>query len=509
MLNFFLEDGTKIYKVEVTVEQMTNSFTPIVVSVSELTFAIKAHLEPMFRHVSVRGEVGNLRKQHSGHIYFTLLEGECQLSAVLFRGNASALTFPLKEGDSIVATGEISLYPQRGSYQLIVREIAPIGLGEALLKLQALKKKLHELGWFLPERKKPLPTEISTIGLVTSPSGAVLHDIINVLTRRLGSFHIIINPVRVQGETASFEIARAITEFSRYPIADVIIVCRGGGSSEDLSAFNDEKVARACFESKIPIISAIGHETDLSITDLVADLRAPTPSVAAELVSNARVERIERLGLLKTNIFRTLKNIFRLGKSSLDSFTKQLQQSSLYKKIEHLSLRIDDLDEAIFSKIRQDLAHKKNLLSQLAKSCKGKDPRTKLEEQKIQLIRLEAALRERILTKVTTRTEYFFRTTKLLDEQMKRKLAVAIEPLKRDWANQLHSALHRNLSFKQQKLHAIQQTIEGLHPKKTLARGYAIVFRQDKVVRSVKELNQGDHLRIEVADGTSTVLVEK
>lgn len=488
---------------------MINSATSIVLSVSELTFAIKAHLEPMFKRVSVRGEVGNLRKQHSGHIYFTMLEGECQLSAVLFRGNAATLSFPLKEGDSIVATGEISLYPQRGSYQLIVREIAPIGLGEALLKLQALKKKLHELGWFLPERKKPLPTEITTIGLVTSPSGAVLHDIINVLTRRLGSFHIIINPVRVQGETASFEIARAIAEFSQYPLADVIIVCRGGGSSEDLSAFNDEKVAKACFESKIPIVSAIGHETDLSITDLVADLRAPTPSAAAELVSKARVERMERLDLLKTNIFRTLKNHFRLGKASLDSFTKQLQQAPLYKKLELLSLRIDDLDEALFAKIRQDLLHKKNLLLQLEKSCKGKDPRMKLEEQKMQLTRLESMVKEKILSKMTVRLENFNRLKKFIDDQIKRKMALALEPLKRDWATQISSALHRNLSYKQQKLHALQQTIEGLHPKKTLARGYAIVFREDKVVRSVKELNPGDHLSIEVADGQRHVLVEE
>jgi exodeoxyribonuclease VII large subunit len=437
-----------------------------------------------------------------------LLEGDCQLNAVLFRGNASSLSFPLKEGDSVIATGEISVYTQRGTYQIIVREIAPIGLGAALLKLQALKKKLLELGWFAKERKKPLPKEIRTIGLVTSPTGAVLHDIINILTRRLGAFHIIVNPVRVQGEGAALEIARAINEFSQYPIADVVIVCRGGGSAEDLSAFNDERVAFACFQSKIPIVSAIGHETDLSITDLVADLRAPTPSAAAELVSQARVELIERLQHLKTEIFRALKNILRLGQTSVESFSKQLQQASVRKKLEHHALRLDDMEAAIFKKISQDIGHKKMLVFQLAKACKAQEPRAKLTEQKNQLIRLEATLKERALSKWSGRKEFLVRAERLLDERMKRKMALAIQPMRRDWMHQLETALLRPLAYKKQKLSAIKKTIDSLHPKNTLARGYAIVFAQDKVVRSVKELKPQDQIRVQVSDGECHAIVE-
>lgn len=485
------------------------SSSPIILSVSELTYAIKSQLEPMFRRVSVRGEVANLKKQHSGHTYFTLLEGGCQLSAVLFRGDASSLSFPLKEGDSVIATGEISLYPQRGAYQLIVREIAPVGLGEALLKLQALKKKLLELGWFREERKKPLPQEINKIGLVTSPSGAVLHDIINVLTRRLGAFHIIVNPVRVQGEGAAQEVARAIREFSLYPIVDVIIVCRGGGSAEDLSAFNDEKVALSCFQSKIPIVSAIGHETDLSITDLVADLRAPTPSAAAELVSKARVERRERVELLKTNILRALKNIFRIGRATLSSLAKQMQQTPLQKRVEHFSQRLDDIEEAVVAKIRQDLSAKIRLLAHIAKACKSQEPRARLAEQKNQLTRLEATLKERFAFKEASRKELIMRTAKLLDERMKKKIALVRQPMKRDFVHQLSTTLRRHISYRQQRLAALKKTIEGLHPKKTLARGYAIVFREDKVVRSVNELTMGDKVRIEVVDGQRTALIEE
>jgi exodeoxyribonuclease VII large subunit len=489
---------------------MTNSASnPIILSVSELTFAIKSQLEPCFKHVFVRGEVANLRKQHSGHIYFSLLEGESLLNAVLFRGNAASLAFPLKEGDSVIAAGEISVYPQRGSYQLIVRELSPLGLGAALLKLQALKKKLQELGWFRQERKRPLPKEIKTIGLVTSPSGAVLHDIINVLTRRLGTFHIVVNPVRVQGEEAPLEIARAINEFSKFSLVDVVIVCRGGGSSEDLSAFNDERVALACFQSKIPIVSAIGHETDLSITDLVADLRAPTPSAAAELVSKARAELIERLQQLKSGIFRALKNIFRLAKASVDSFFKQLHQAPLHKKLEHWALRLDDIEEAIFAKIRQEINHKKMLVSQLAKACRKQDPRAKLQDQKTQLVRVEASLKEKIHAKLASRKEFLLRSCNLLDERMKRKQALVAQPMKRDWLHNLRTILNRQLTYKQQKLTALKKNIDGLHPKNTLARGYAIVFRQDKVVRSVKELTPQDHIRVEVSDGQCHAIVEE
>lgn len=488
---------------------MANTSSPIILSVSELTFAIKSQLEPLFRRVCVRGEVANLRRQHSGHIYFSLLEGGCQLNAVFFRGNAASLSFPLKEGDTIIAVGEISVYPPKGSYQLIVREMSPVGLGEALLKLQMLKKKLQDLGWFKEERKRPLPQEIATIGLVTSPSGAVLHDIINVLTRRVGTFHIIVNPVRVQGEGAALEIARAIREFSQYRLADVVIVCRGGGSSEDLSAFNDEKVAEACFQSSVPVVSAIGHETDLSITDLVADVRAPTPSAAAELVSKARVERIEQVKAVKAGIYRALQNILRLGKSRVEALFKQAQHISPQKKLELLSVRLDDIEEALIAKVRQELSHKKMLLGQLSKACRKQEPRAKLQEQKTLLVSLEEKIGEKISAKILAHKEMFSRFLKVLDERMKKKIALISQLKERDFGHQLGVVLSRQLAYKQQKIASLKKNIDTLHPQRTLERGYAIVFRGDEVVRSVKHVHSGDDVRIMVADGQCHALVQE
>lgn len=253
-------------------------------TVSELSLAIKNILEPSFYGLSVQGEISNLKIQSSGHIYFTLKDASSQISAVLFRGNTSSLSRLPKDGDEVILKGEISVYTPRGQYQMIVRELSFTGLGELLLKFHQTKERLAQKGWFDPERKKPLPKLPKIIGVITSPTGAVIQDILHILSRRFAGFQVILNPVKVQGEGAKEEIAKAIADFNRYQLADVIILGRGGGSIEDLWAFNEEIVAQAIFESKIPIISAVGHETDFTIADWVSDLRAPTPSAAAEMV---------------------------------------------------------------------------------------------------------------------------------------------------------------------------------------------------------------------------------
>lgn len=254
-----------------------------VFTVSELTSAIKAVLEPTFRSISVKGEISNFKLQSSGHLYFSLKDAGAQISAVLFKGNAASLPRMPKEGDQVIAYGEMSLYVPRGQYQIVVRELQFLGVGELLLKLHQLKETLQMRGWFDPQRKKPLPKLPKRIGVVTSPTGAVIQDILHILTRRFAGFQVILNPVKVQGEGAAQEIAQAICDFNKYGLADVLIVGRGGGSIEDLWAFNEEIVAKAIFDSKIPIISAVGHETDFTIADWVSDVRAPTPSAAAEI----------------------------------------------------------------------------------------------------------------------------------------------------------------------------------------------------------------------------------
>lgn len=253
-------------------------------TVSELTSQIKGELESAFPLVKVEGEVSNLRLQSSGHLYFTLKDATAQIPVALFRGAGKNLSRPLKEGDQIVLTGELSVYPPKGAYQLIAREVEFAGLGKLLLLLQQRKEEMARRGWFAPERKKRLPMLPKRIGVVTSPTGAVIQDILQILDRRFRGVHLILNPVKVQGEGSAEEIALAIQEMNRYKLVDVLIIGRGGGSLEDLWAFNEECVVKAIVDSAIPIISAVGHETDVTLSDFAADVRAPTPSAAAELV---------------------------------------------------------------------------------------------------------------------------------------------------------------------------------------------------------------------------------
>ncbi|MBA3604330.1 MAG: exodeoxyribonuclease VII large subunit, partial [Parachlamydiaceae bacterium] len=280
--------------------------SPPVLTVTQITHAIKQSLESSFRHVWLQGEISNFKAQGSGHLYFSLKDQGAQIGAVMFRSEAAAIKIPPKDGAQVIIRGEINVYPQSGKYQIVVRELRYVGLGELLVKLEELKAKLYAKGWFNPQLKKPLPKFPKTIGVVTSPTGAVIQDILNVLQRRYPGFHLILNPVRVQGEGAAAEIALAINQFNRYALADVLIVGRGGGSIEDLWAFNEEIVAEAIFNSKIPIISAVGHETDVCLTDFVADARAPTPSAAATMVIADKAQVQHHLGQVRHRLMQSL-----------------------------------------------------------------------------------------------------------------------------------------------------------------------------------------------------------
>jgi exodeoxyribonuclease VII large subunit len=477
---------------------------PVVLSVSELTFAIKSQLEPLFRRVWVRGEVSNLRLQASGHIYFSLIDGSAQLSAVLFRGNASTLQAPLKNGDTIIAQGEISIYPPKGSYQLVIRELSLFGLGESLLKLQALKKKLAALGWFKPERKRPLPKEIQKIGVVTSPTGAVIQDILTILTRRLGGFHLLINPVRVQGEGAASEVSRAIAEFNTYNLVDVIIVCRGGGSTEDLAAFNDENVAKACFESKIPIVSAIGHETDLSVADLVADLRAPTPSAAAELVSQERTEQKKQILLLYKNILHNLQDTLAQTSKLLQLSKLRLNQASPLKQIEYKSLRLDDLENSITSAVEKAIHQRRQLLNRIRLAVMQLSPLAKLANQKENLVKLEKLFFERFNQRLTQRRLLLTHLSKSLITCMYRRIdLVRTKFMAKNWITILQNSLAKKVILYRQKLLGMEKNLNSLHPQRTLERGYAIVVlkNSNRVVRSVNMVQPNDAVSIRVADG--------
>lgn len=413
-------------------------------SVSEFTLAIKNLLEPNFRAVSLRGEISNFKLQSSGHLYFSLKDAGSQIAAVLFRASAAALERMPKDGDQVIAKGEISLYVPRGQYQIVIRELQFLGQGELLLKLHELKETLQSRGWFDPSRKKPLPKFPKKIGIVTSPTGAVIQDILNVLNRRFSGFHVILNPVKVQGQGAALEIAQAIQDFNASKLVDVLIVGRGGGSIEDLWAFNEEIVAKAIYESAIPVISAVGHETDFTIADFVADVRAPTPSAAAEIAVAEKANVLKFLQQTEQTLYQRMQGQIRQGKSHLEALKKHPLLASPLTLLSSDMQRLDGM--------RGDL---------------------------------DAAVK-RLLQDRTTKVSFYAQKLEIL------KPSSQIEILKnhlKAYKDRFATAILSMLRVKEQKLLALNEHLNSLNPKNILKKGYSILqTNSGSVVLSAKEL---------------------
>ncbi len=324
-------------------------------SVSELSQQIRNLLEKEFPDVWVVGEVSNFRAASSGHLYFTLKDESAQIRAVCFRNQARYLKFRPQDGISVIARGHLSVYETRGEYQLYIEYLEPAGVGALQLAFEQLKQKLAAEGLFDPGRKKPLPLLPRTVGVVTSPTGAVIRDILRVLRRRFRNMNVMLCPVKVQGEGAAEEIVEGIKTLNRQTGVDVIIVARGGGSLEDLWAFNEEIVARAIAASKIPIISAVGHETDFTIADFVADLRAPTPSAAAELVVRGKQEFVNDL---RTRAQR-MSHIIRLSLSEARRRFTELRMHRVFQTLQtrlgERAQRLDELIAALERSVRENL----------------------------------------------------------------------------------------------------------------------------------------------------------
>jgi len=331
-----------------------------ILTVSELTQQIKQRLEEGFREIWVEGELSNLRSPSSGHYYFTLKDDKSQMRAVIFRFMGRFLKFALQDGLSVICRGRVTVYEPRGEYQLILDYIEPKGIGALQLAFEQLKEKLKREGLFDPAHKKPLPLLPKKIGIVTSPSGAAIQDLLQVIGRRFPTVEILINPVRVQGEGAAQEIATAIEELNRVSGIDVIIVARGGGSLEDLWAFNEEVVARAIYCSAIPTISAVGHEIDFTIADFVADLRAPTPSVAGELVVRDKAELTYLIGSLSDRLGNAMIHHLEGGKKQLTFLKKSVPDLRLI--VGDLQLRVDDLSSRLAPRVTHGLQLKRERL---------------------------------------------------------------------------------------------------------------------------------------------------
>src|SRR5262250_2569056 len=289
--------------------QLTFNLQPsrTILTVSELTARIRDLLAKNFFDIFVQGEISNCREAQSGHIYFTLKDDRAQIKCVFFKQQQRGVKFRPEDGLQVTVRGTISVYEQRGEYQIYVESIEPVGLGALQLAFDQLKKRLEAEGLFATERKKPLPVLPSRIGLITSPSGAAVRDVVRILTRRFPNVHLTVFPVRVQGEGAAQEIVKALKFFNAKKFVDVLILARGGGSLEDLWAFNEEIVARAIADSQIPVISGVGHETDFTIADFVADVRASTPSAAAEIVVQTRREFDKHIVSLREALVEQLR----------------------------------------------------------------------------------------------------------------------------------------------------------------------------------------------------------
>lgn len=435
-----------------------------ILTVSRLTALIKGVLEENFEHVWVEGEISNLAMPVSGHYYFTLKDAGAQLRCVMFRASARALKFKPKDGMGLVVRGRVSLFEPRGEYQLIVEYLEPQGVGALQLAFAQLKERLAKEGLFDEARKKPIPKLPQRIGVVTSATGAAIHDILNVLDRRFANVEVLISPVKVQGEGAAREIAQAVKDFNRYGNVDVLIVGRGGGSIEDLWAFNEETVARAIYHSRIPVISAVGHEVDFTIADFVADMRAPTPSAAAELVVKSKTELAAELEALSHRLRQGMRLRLAGHQGRLDALTRSLKDPSML--LGHLAQRIDDLTERLRFAWRGELKRRSDGLAYLRNSLRLTNPALMVERN-----------RERVI---------------LLFDRGEHALRRAME------RNRERTAINSG-------------KLQMLSPLQTLSRGYAIasLLPERTTVRASDQLAPGDNIDLKFHRGGAVCMVDK
>ena len=431
-----------------------------VLSVSELNRLARQLLEEGVPPAWISGEISNLTLAASGHAYFSLKDASAQLRCVMFRNRVAALGLKLREGLQVELKGQVTLYEARGDFQINVETLRTAGLGRLFEAFERLKARLAAEGLFATERKRPLPAHPRAIGIVTSPAAAALRDVVTTLRRRMPSIPVVLYPAPVQGDGAAARLAEAVAAANRRNEVDVLIVCRGGGSIEDLWAFNEEVLARAVAASRLPVISGVGHETDFTICDFVADQRAPTPTAAAELVSPNR----EQL-LLNTEMGRR-----RLERAWARLFTDKTQQ------LDYLARR---------------LVH----------------PREKLQRQTERLHSLEARLKERLTTLLEARRWAVERAAHRLERQ-RPDVAVRYAALGHA-ADRLARGVHQLIHRHQGKIERLDATLAALNPEAVLNRGYAIVQKRDGTpVKSPAQLRHGEAVTLRLAEGDAGARID-
>ena len=434
-------------------------------SVSELTAAIRGTLESAFGEVWVEAEISNCRVWNTGHMYFTLKDGAAQIKAVMFRSAVRYLRFTPEDGLRVLARGRLGVYEPKGEYQIVCEHLEPHGVGALQLAFEQLKKKLAAEGLFDASRKRPLPALPRTIGIVTSLDGAALRDILKVLRRRCPNVAVLISPARVQGDGAAAEVAHAIRLLSRVPRVDVIIAGRGGGSAEDLRAFNEEPVARAIAASRVPVVSAVGHEVDVTIADFVADLRAPTPSAAAEMVVAATEEFRARIDRLGGRLATAMRHGLERRRHAVHALVTRRGLASWQARLAMHGRHCTDLTHQLEAAIRAAVALRGRTYRQRLQTLERFDPRRRM-----------TAMRGRLAA----------------DDQ------------------RLRAATRRAHDRADNRFRVLAGRLATLSPLAVLSRGYAVCWTGDRaaIVRDAADVRGGDRVRVTLHRGELTCRVE-
>ena len=429
-----------------------------VYSVSQLTDRIRSLLEERFFEIWVEGEISNCFVAKTGHMYFTLKDTQAQIKAVMFRSAIRYLRFKPQDGLRVVARGRVTVYDPKGEYQIVCEHLEPEGLGARQLAFDQLKERLAREGLFDPRRKRTLPALPRKIGVVTSLDGAAVRDIIKVLRRRYPNAHIVIRPARVQGEGAALEIARAMAAIGKVKGVDVVIVGRGGGSIEDLWAFNEEVVARAIAGCPVPTISAVGHETDVTIADFVADMRAPTPSAAAEMVVARKDDFYARIDRLAHRVQTLMQGRLHRGRARLGTVESRSGYAGFTMRIAMRGRRADDLSHQLLRAVRGQLARRERLYQTLRLALERFDVRRRFGVVRTQLVGVEGRLR---------------------------------------------SSVDRQVHVADARLRGAAARLESLSPLAVLARGYAVCWNEDRtaIIRDAAAVERGDRVHVKLERG--------
>jgi exodeoxyribonuclease VII large subunit len=455
--------------------------------VGELVAAARTQLERAFTDVYVEGEISNYRPAGSGHLYFTLKDGSAQLRVVMWRTQARLLRFKPDNGLQVIARGRVTVYDERGDLQFQAEHLEPKGAGALQIAFEQLKTKLAAEGLFDPGRKKPVPALPRRIGVVTSPRGAAIQDMLNILRRRHESVNVLIYPAQVQGDAAASEVSAGVRHFNRHGKVDVIVIARGGGSFEDLFAFNDEALARVIAASKISVISAVGHETDFTICDFVADLRAPTPSAAAELVIRSKQELADKLSALRKRIAQAINYKLLRAYNHLSQLAQHAVFARMQDSIGRRQQRIDDLS------FRAAQAQSR-ILKNLGRRLDGYETQLRHHD-----LRVHAGAMRRQLD--SRNAELSSAVSRLLVGQRTKleRLTVA-----------LSRAGETVLLRRRSRWERLRSNLQALSPKAILARGYALVFdAEGRLVKQASQLRTGDMVRTQLGRGEFTAEIDQ